>query len=257
MREILLIMIVFISFISCQSDGKQKLLEKENERSEKELEPQEKESNLDFNIDEKTKIAKPKLIDDLIPDNYQIIDTENGRNLITTDLNNDGIIDFVAIVAKPDKDEKNYEDSEDVRIIIFHGTSKDKYIKKAMSGNMTAAFIYNNLSNPQIEVNNKVIILEHQSMRHHYELKIRYEKKQDNYMLIGSELNNYGNAVHDGAGNISSNFLSKKRIIDISEYDHDLEELITPDPKKETIKNYLIPISAINDSNIYELLTGE
>jgi hypothetical protein len=49
----------------------------------------------------------------------------------------------------------------------------------------------------------------------------------------------------------------KKRIKDISEYDHDLEELITLAPKKETIKNDLMPISKIDDSNIYERLTGE
>jgi hypothetical protein len=105
---------------------------------------------------------------------------------------------------------KELENSEDIRIIVFEGTPDGKYIQKAMSGNMTSTFIYNNSSSPQIKVDDKnVIILEHQSMRHHYELKIRYEKEHDNYMLIGSELHNYGNAVHDGSGNISSNFVSR------------------------------------------------
>ncbi|WP_290697745.1 hypothetical protein [Lacinutrix sp.] len=73
-------------------------------------------------------------------------------------------------------------------------------------------------------------------MRHDYKLKLRYENKYKDYILIGFEYNNYGNAMQDGAGNISTNFITRKRTSTI-------------DGKKTTLVDKEVkPISVINDT---------
>lgn len=243
--------ILIVLLVSCKSDEKQKLLQKENEFLKKELELSKKENELNsqaifIDTDEKKQIKKIifKPIEEFLPDSYDIVRTESGRNLVLHDFNGDGLQDAALIIAQSNQ---NLEEATDVRIAIFKGTPTGKYSKSAMSGNLTSSFFFNNLSNPQISVKKNVISVKHQSMRHDYELKFRYEKAKNDFMLIGSELNNYGNAMLEGAGNISSNFLAKKRITKLNGEENKIEEL----------NDDLIPLSSIKDENIYDIIGNE
>ena len=131
----------------------------------------------------------------------------------------------------------DYSSASDVRLSIFEGQNNGTYSLKSQTGNLTSSFLHSN-SSRRIKISNKnVLSLLHQSMRHDYELKFRYEKNRKDYMLIGSEFNNYN------SGNTSTNFLSGKRIIT---------------EKESTTKNIakgLKPISAVDDFSVYELIS--
>lgn len=253
MNYIKLLLLIFISIIiSCTSDSKQKLLEKENELLKKELELSKKENEFSSksnfadktlkNNQESTKINY-KPVEEFLPSGYKIVPTDKGKNIVLGKLNNDELQDAVVLIAQSNN---QIEEAEEVRIAILTGIDNGEYVVSSISGNLTSAFIYNNLSKPQIKVKKRVISAIHQSMRHDYELKFRYEKGTEQFMLIGSELNNYGNAMNEGAGNISSNFLAKKRIINLH-----------GESEKTISLNNLLPLSMINDENVYDIIGSE
>ena len=173
---------------------------------------------------------------------FKLPKLNNKQHKITADLNNDGISDYVVLLASG-KNSKNYSNSKNVRLAILEGQNNGSFKLKSQTGNLTSSFIYMNPSKRIKVANKNVISIKHQSMRHDFELKFRYESKYKNYMLIGSEYNNYGNAIHDGAGNISSNFLAGKRVSTIG------------GKKTIEIAKELKPISAVDDYNIYELIS--
>jgi len=190
---------------------------------------------------EKENKIKLASINELIPAGYEIVESGNELNKIRTDLNNDGIPDYVILLASG-KNNKDYSNSKDIRLAIFEGKKNGSYKFKSQSGNLTASFLHINLDKRIRIANKNIIHLKHQSMRHDYELKFKYESKYENYMLIGYKYNNYGNATHEGSRNVDINFLSKKNISTTSE------------KNRKKIEDKLKPISAINDSNIYELI---
>ena len=160
------------------------------------------------------------------------------------DFNNDGIIDYVTI------DSTRNNKSTEVKIHIYEGKSKNNFIKKSSSKNLSDEFVFNN--NPIIKITDKgVISFFHQSMRHDYELKIRFEKNYKDYIIIGSEYHNYGNGAYNTS--VSSNYLIKQRIIKETVYDKKAEQFVEKSLKKENIASEAISLSHLNDDNIYNL----
>ena len=113
-----------------------------------------------------------KLFKEFIPDGYKIVTTEKGKNIVLANLNNDSFQDAAVLIAQTNN---NFEDAQDVRIAMLIGTEEGEYKLNSMTGNLTSAFLFNNLTTPQIKVENRVVSAIHQSMRHNYELKFRYE----------------------------------------------------------------------------------
>ncbi|WP_074408691.1 MULTISPECIES: hypothetical protein [Aquimarina] len=189
-----------------------------------------------------------------ITNGFEIAVVQNEKKIAFGDLNQDGYQDFVAVLVNSNT---NIEDAdpEEVRIAIYEGSENDRYTQKALSGNLTSAFIYN--ENPTLKITPLILSVSHQSMRHDYEIKFRFEKKHNDYMLIGSELNNYGNATHDGAGNTSINFLTKTKIKKLLAYDHEKEKLKELQPVVTKIEESLISITQISDLNIYKIIGSE
>jgi len=221
-------LLILILLISCNNSEKDNQLGKVNEILKEKLEQREK--------------IKMQNINDFIPDGFEIVKSGNDLNKIISDLNKDGILDYVVLLASG-RHSQDYSNSKNVRLAVFEGQNNGSFKLKSQTGNLTSSFLLINPGKRIKIVNKNVISLKHQSMRHDYELKFRYESKYENYMLIGSEYNNYGNAMQNGAGNISSNFLAGKRISTI-------------DGKKTTnVDKELIPISAIDDYSIYELIS--
>ena len=231
------IMICIFAFLllRCKSDHQNKLLEKENKLNSK-ITSHEKH--------EKSKILVMKTIKSFIPENYLIVSSDTGLNVALGDLNKDGIQDAVLLLFNSNT---TIEEAHDVRISILLGNQNGEFVPKTKSGNLSSAFIFNNLNKPQISINYNIISVVHQSMRHDYELKFRYENSYDDFMLIGSEYNNYGNALLDGTENVSSNYLASKRILSL----RNKEKINT------LLDNGLIALSELNDNNIYSLITNE
>lgn len=224
--------LVFISIllVSCNNIEKENQLSKENNALKKTLAPK-----------EKAEITMQH-INAFIPSGFEIVESGSDVNQVMSDVNNDGISDYVVLLASG-KNNKDYANSKNVRLAIFEGQHNGSFKLKSQTGNLTSSFLHTNPSKRINVADKNVIQLKHQSMRHDYELKFRYESKYKNYMLIGSEYHNYGNAMQDGAGTISSNFLEGTRISTI-------------DRKKTTkIEMKIKPISAIDDHTIYELIS--
>ncbi len=187
--------------------------------------------------------SKIKRFNDFIPSDYELVISRNELNKVMSDFNKDGVSDYAVLLASG-KNNRDYSNTKDVRLAIFEGQADGSFILKSQTGNLTSAFLHVN-PNRRIKVARaNVISVKHESMRHDYELKIKYDKTYNDYMLIGSEYNNYGNAAKDGAGNISSNFIEGKRVSTIGKN------------KTTNLDKKLLPISAINDGNIYELIGG-
>lgn len=188
-----------------------------------------------------------KFIEDYIPKKYQVVILENEKQIQFKDINGDNIEDFVAIIAETDTVESEYENSKNICIVIYEGTSNGKYIKKAQSEDLTFAFLYSQ-SNPLIIIDNNIIKVRHSSMRSDYELKFRFENKYKDYMLIGSEYDSYS------YGQISSNYVTKVRIKKPYKNAHHSHTLKIKKPTRIKLQNDLIPLSGFGDSNIYDIL---
>ncbi|EZH71746.1 hypothetical protein ATO12_06150 [Aquimarina atlantica] len=238
-------LIIMIILFSCNSEKKQ-ILEKNDTKEENFTKNK---SSLGINKEKSTKDFT-----NFIAEGFEIAVVQNKKKIVFGDLNQDGFEDFVAVLVSSNLNIED-NDSEEVRIAIYEGSENDRYIQKALSGNLTSAFIHN--ENPTLKITSPILSVSHQSMRHDYEVKFRFEKKHNNYMLIGSELNNYGNATHDGAGNTSINFLTKTKIKKLFAYDHEKEKLNDLKPVITKIEEDLISITQINDLNIYKIIGSE
>lgn len=179
-----------------------------------------------------------------LQEGYSIVPSDEEPNIIFSDLNHDGLDDFVALIA-----ENDLEETDNVRLVVYEGTSKNTYTKKTESGNLTSTILFNN-TGAVIELTNKQVIkLRHYSMRHSYVLKFRYEKKHENYMLIGSDL--YSNS----SGTTSTNYLTNNRIKTLDKNAHYNQGLKEDKIISTKLNQDLVPLSGISDENIYTIIT--
>ena len=117
-----------------------------------------------------------KSIDNVIPNGYEVVFSGNKPNQKKADLNKDGIDDYVILLTNGTKNDE-YSNTTNVKLTIFEGQKDGSFILKNETGNLTYAFIYNSLD-ARIEITDtNIISVKHQSMRHDYELKFRYQNK--------------------------------------------------------------------------------
>ncbi|WP_292946704.1 hypothetical protein [Olleya sp. UBA1516] len=185
---------------------------------------------------------KPKHLKHFIPEGYTIIRTGGKLNKVKAYLNTDDIYDYAVLLSNGTQ-HNAYADATRVTLAIFEGQKDGTFKLKSQTGNLTYAFIYTSVEKQLTVLNNNVITLKHQSMRHDYQLKFKYQTDYENYMLIGSDYNNYGNAMHIGAGKVTTNFIYGIR-------------KSTIDYVKMTYSNKdLYPISMVNNDNVYDLIS--
>lgn len=142
----------------------------------------------------------------------------------STDFDNDGTRDFAVVVFKSES--KEYQD-EPLTLQIYK-QRKDKNFELVSESGSIQDIVW--LAGSSLDLKKNVISIKKGEMRWDHEWKFRYDKKYDDYVLIGSEYNSYGNATNDGSGNRSTNYLSGKRIEKFNEFDYENEELIELDP---------------------------
>ncbi|MFK7949875.1 MAG: hypothetical protein AB8G11_19955 [Saprospiraceae bacterium] len=189
----------------------------------------------------------------IIPDGFKIVSYEKGTNFLKGDFNGDNAQDFAAIIASDEAE--FFQDAKDVRVVIYEQQPNNDFKKVAESGNLDGYFIHN-APTSQLHLNKNVLSVKRQDMRFDNEWKFRYENSIDDYVLIGSEYNNYGNAVGDGSGNRSTNYLSGKRIEEFSEWDmtnEKLSELPTITTSVNLVKEKPILLKDFNEQNFYDL----
>lgn len=188
-----------------------------------------------------------------IPDGFQIVSYEDEANFLSGNFDGDDAQDFAVMIAS---DEAEFpQDAADVRIVIYEQQSDKRFTKVAESGNLEGYFIHN-APTSQLHLKKNVLSVKRQDMRFDNEWKFRYEESIGDYALIGSEYNSYGNAVGDGSGNRSTNYLSGKRIEKFSEWDmknEKLNELPAKTTTVNSVKQKPILLKALNAESFYDL----
>lgn len=188
-------------------------------------------------------------IKNVIPKGFELVKSDEGESLIFANLNDDNITDAVALIVKGNN-LKEYDFDSEVRLAVFFGTDNG-YKLFNMSGDFGGETIIA-MGSKHIDVKNKVISYFHQSMRYDLELKFRYEQKFKDVMLIGIEANNYGNAVSDGSGNTSINYLSGLKIINENKWNEQKEELEELPEQKIKFNQPLKSISDIDYDTMFD-----
>lgn len=90
-------------------------------------------------------------------------------------------------------------------------------------------------------------------MRWEIELKFRKEAKYGDLRLIGTESFSYGNAVGDGAGGTSTNFLTGQRIANYKHVDMETGIEKQMPERREGGFHPPSPLHGFNDDNVYQL----
>lgn len=188
-------------------------------------------------------------VNQYIPKGFRLVQKEDETDLLTGDFNGDDLEDFAIIMVS--NDTENPQDAADARVVIFENDGT-KFKEKVRSGNLGGFFVHQ-APTTQLSLTKNVISLTFQGMRYDDEWKFRFDKKYDNYMLIGSEHNSYGNAVNDGSGNISTNYLSGVRLENLNKWDNQKEELIELPEKKIKVSKTLLPLSKFTENNYSDL----
>lgn len=166
------------------------------------------------------------------------------------DFDNNGTRDFAIAVFKSNS--KEYND-EPLNLHIYKQLKNRNFELAAESGAIEEILI---VGHGSLSLQKNVISVKKGAMRYDNEWKFRYDKKHDDYVLIGSEYNSYGNAAGDGSGNRSINYLTGKRIDKFNEYDYEKEELIELEPKETkvpSVKTKPIFLKALNNDSCFDL----
>lgn len=188
-----------------------------------------------------------------IPEGFQIVSYNEEANFLAGNFDGDNAQDFAVIVSSVEAE--FFQDAEDVRILIFEQQSDNTFKKVAESGNLDGYFIHN-AETSQLHLNKNVISIKRQDMRFDNEWKFRYEEVYDDYALIGSEYNNYGNAAGDGSGNRSINYLTGKKIEKFNEWDmksEKLNQLPVETTKVNSVKQKPVLLKNLNAESFYDL----
>lgn len=188
-----------------------------------------------------------------VTDGFEIVSYDEGANFLKGDFDDNDTQNFAVIIAS--NEAEFFQDAKDVRIAIYEQQSDNMFQKVAESGNLEGYFIHN-APTSQLHLDKNVLSIKRQDMRFDNEWKFRYEKSVNDYVLIGSEYNNYGNAVGDGSGNRSINYLSGEKIEQFSEWDMEKEELIelsTETTSINTIREQPILLKDFDMQNFYDL----
>jgi len=180
----------------------------------------------------------------LIPDGYEIVKGEAGEIMAIGELNGDNFEDAAILIQTLD------EEQGSAAILVVHGEAGDKFRFGEMSGNLGPE----PLSYPdpeQLKIEKGVLIFHYQSMRWSADLKFRKEAKYGDLRLIGTDTDNYGNAVHDGAGSSSTNYLTGQRISNYMSWDESKGDLVELPEKREKVSTQLRAFSGYNDDSLY------
>lgn len=186
------------------------------------------------------------LLTPLVPQGFEIAASETGPILAEGDLNGDSLADVAFLLQNLEAEMPHSE------ALVAYQQQDGSYQSGEKTGNLgPEPLTY--LDPEFLQIKDQVLAINYQSMRWGVELKFRREKKYGDLRLIGSESFSYGNAVGDGAGGTSTNFLTGIRIANYQHVDPEkgIEEQLPE--RRDKVSTVLIPFKGFNDDAIYEL----
>lgn len=182
----------------------------------------------------------------LLPKGYDFAKAESGKEIITMgDLDGDGKPDAAILLQNSE------EDMGKAAILVAYQQAENTFSFGEMTGDLgPEPLMY---ADPdQLQIDKGVLIFHFQSMRWGTDLKFRKEKKYGDLRLIGSETENFGNAVHDGAGNASTNYLTGERISNYMTWDEAKQDLVDLPEKREKVSKDLRAFKGYNEDALYD-----
>lgn len=185
-----------------------------------------------------------------LPEGYELVKTDAGEEIAYADLNGDSLLDVATLIRKHSENEE-YDFSDEVHLAIFLKDAQGNYRLSAQSLNLGGESIRYS-SEKKLSVKKNVISYLHQSMRHHIEVKFRYEKKHQDFMLIGKEYSNYGSGSMEGVARKSINYLTGLSITVKTKIDEEKEEMVELPPQKARFSKALKPLSVLDEDGLYE-----
>ena len=184
----------------------------------------------------------------LIPEGFNLVKNDEGEELVLADFNQDNLIDVALLVEI--RGDTTYDWAEEVCLLIAL-QQKDGTLEKVMvSGNLGGESV-SYTDQKHLWAKKGVLSYLHQSMRHHLELKFRYEPISGHFMLIGKEYQDYGSMSSPPYAE-STNYLTGKQIIRAQEWNEDTEELEALPEEIRNIEKMEIPAHMIDFESMYD-----
>ncbi len=159
----------------------------------------------------------------------------NAQNSISYDFDNDGKMDKFEIVNR-----------DSVFFISYLLTSKPKITQNSKSIGL-------NGMNSMLQLQKNVVILTNSFMRSANYFKFRFDLKSKKFKLIGYENEQFGNAVHNGAGLSSYNLLNGNYIANWNYYNERKSKLVSIPTIRKKIPTKVYTINQFGDDMINEL----
>ena len=159
----------------------------------------------------------------------------SAQNSISFDFDNDGKKDKFEIVNK-----------DSLFFISYLLTSEPKLIHFSKSISL-------NGMNSMLQIQNNVVTLTNSFMRSVNYFKFRYDLKSRKFKLIGYENEQFGNALHNGAGLSSYNLLTGKYVANWNYYNDRKNKLFSIPTIRKKIPTKIYTISQFGDDTINEL----
>jgi hypothetical protein len=181
----------------------------------------------------------------LLPKGYEIVKSEAGEVITMGDLNGDSHADAAILIQNME------EEQGQAAILVAHAQPDGSFALGELSGNLGPEPLMS--PDPgQIQIDKGVLTFHYQSMRWSTDLKFRMEKKYGDLRLIGSETENYGNAVHDGAGGCSTNYLTGQRVSNYMRWDEEQQDLVDEPEKREKVSTNLRAFKGFDEDALYD-----
>jgi hypothetical protein len=181
----------------------------------------------------------------LVPKGYEIVKAEAGEVITMGDLDGDTKPDAAILLQNMD------EEMGKAAILIAYQQAENTFSLGEMTGDLGPEPLMS--PDPSLlKIDKGVLTFHYQSMRWSIDLKFRKEAKYGDLRLIGSESENYGNAVHDGAGSASTNYLTGQRISNYMTWDEAKQDLVDLPEKREQVSKELRPLKGFNQDIIYD-----
>ena len=196
----------------------------------------------------KTAQQKPIALKDIIPPGYTIVQTKEGPDQIKGDLNGDGQEDLAVLIEM--QGDENYDHSEEVLLMIYsadrHGQLQLASATKNLGG---ASVAYDDTK--KLSLRKNVLCYHHQSMRHHIDVKYRYDQSVGNFVLIGKDFADYG-SIESGPRHISINYLTGVKLINESIWNDETEETEALPERKEKVSKQIREMDLMDWDSLYD-----
>jgi hypothetical protein len=181
----------------------------------------------------------------LLPKGFEVVKGEAGEVITMGDLNGDSHADAAILIQNME------EEYGQAAILVAHAQPDGSFSMGELSGNLGPEPLMSPTPDVLL-IENGILTFHYQSMRWSTDLKFRIEKKYGDLRLIGSDTENYGNAVHDGAGSSSTNYLTGQRISNYMRWDEGKQDLIDEPEKHEKVSKDLRAFKGFDEDDLFD-----